>query len=121
MKTLSHFVIYSIFFLISFVSFSQTTKAKKPIPTSIYFLNSNYQFSTFNLNSKLDLNSYKFLQIGNEYFKNNQLTINAKSFYFKPSEFIYDSFQKNKEKEYLEKSFFKLSTLYDLPRNNKNL
>lgn len=120
MKSFLTLIIFCSIYLISNNGFSQSSKTEEQIPNSIYFSNSDYQFSTFNLNSKLNLNTYNFLQIENEYFRNGQINIYAEAFYIKPSQLVFDSYKKLKEKEYLEKSFFKVSSLYDLPRKNKN-
>lgn len=124
MNSLLKLVVYFSFTLVTLTSFSQPIESKKSIPKSIYFSNthnSNFHFSSFNLNEKLNFSTYNFLQIETLYFRKEQLNINLEAFKIRPSLLIFDSYKKLKETEYLEKSFFKVSSLYNLPRKNKNL
>ena len=124
MKSLLKLVVCFSFGLVTLTSFSQSNKTDKYIPKSVYFLNaqnSNYQSSTFNLNSKLNFSSYKFISIEGQNFRKGQLNINSEAFKIKSSQLVFDSYKKLKEIEYLEKSFFNVSSLYDLPRKSRNL
>lgn len=123
MKTILKLVT-CIFFLGTVSCFSQSENTELSVPNSIYFsnsLNKNYQFSTFSLNSKFNFSSYQFLNIEKQNFRKGQLNIHPEAFEIKPSQFIFDSYTKLKENEYLNKSAYNISELYNRSVKPKNL
>lgn len=109
----------SIIFLcfIAFSSFSQiTTSTKKPttIPTSIYVSlpTSTSLNSSINLNERIKLDSYKFVYLNTNSIEEGYFTIPIQNNNTKISSYVFDTYQEIYNKLNLEKSFFKISKLY---------
>jgi hypothetical protein len=109
----------SVIFLcfIAFSSFSQiTTSTKKPttIPTSIYVSlpTSTSLNSSINLNERIKLDSYKFVYLNTNSIEEGYFTIPIQNNNTKISSYVFDTYQEIYNKLNLEKSFFKISKLY---------
>lgn len=98
-------------------SFSQeinTTNETNTIPKSIYsYISLPNSYNNFiNLNERLKLNSYKFLFINEKSVENGYFTITLNN-PFKTSKYSLDTYKKIQNKLDLEKSFFKISKIYE--------
>lgn len=117
---------FIIFCLFSFgVSFSQkqpTDSIIKKIPVSIYTATqiSTDLNSLLNMNNRLDLKSYNFLVLDKTAFGMGDFTVPLYNIPLKPSNYIYDTYNKNHQKSILEAAFFNVSDLY-LPRTKNSL
>jgi hypothetical protein len=109
-------------FLVSTIAFSQGIKTTD-VPNSIYsfsYLSKNT--SNAELNSyALFSSKYQFLLLDSKSFRNSQLSINTKAFKIKPTYFFEEFIISEHEKNILQRSFFKINDLYELPRDNKRL
>jgi len=98
-------------------SFSQennATEETNTIPKSIYSHMStpNSYNNIVNLNERLKLNSYKFVFIDEKSVENGYFTISVNN-PFKTSKYSLDTYKKIQNKLDLEKSFFKISKIYE--------
>ncbi|SNR71684.1 hypothetical protein SAMN04488111_2672 [Lutibacter flavus] len=112
--------IYCIFFILaSFGMFSQETieeNEKQLVPISIFTLiNKSTEInSTFSINNKLNLNSYRFVFLDEKKIKEGYFTIPIERMDRTPSKFIYETYANVYHQLNMEKSFFKVSDLYRL-------
>ena len=111
-----------IIFLLSTITYSQGLK-KADIPNSIYtfnYLDKNTSNDVIDSNSLISF-KYQFLYLDSESFRISQLSINTKAFKIKPTYFFEEFIIREHKKNILERSFFKINDLYELPRNKTNL
>lgn len=99
--------------------FSQETieeNEKQLVPISIFTLiNKSTEInSTFSINNKLNLNSYRFVFLDEKKIKEGYFTIPIERMDRTPSKFIYETYANVYHQLNMEKSFFKVSDLYRL-------
>lgn len=114
--TKNHFVL--IFIL--FTSFIFSQEKENSIPVSIYTNNAEFVDlnSTYNINKKLNLTSFKFLFLNVRDIEEGYYTIPFYHNNNSPSIYIYDTYNKVYQTAELQKSFFKVADLYK-PRSKE--
>jgi hypothetical protein len=108
--------------LFSFATYSFSQEKIKNInktflPESIYSssLNQNSDLNSFyNINKKLNLKSYKFAIINPISIEEGYFTIPFQNFDKVPTSYIFETYQDLYHNQDLKKSFFKLSSLYNV-------
>jgi len=116
MKLYLNFLIVFILFPTAFV-FSQKitlTYLNNKLPSSIYTsdLLSTDINSTYNINSKLNLHSYKFVFLDETKIEEGYFTIPFENINKTPTKYINDSYTKIYNNLNLKSAFFKVSDLY---------
>ncbi|MBI9040161.1 hypothetical protein [Lutibacter sp.] len=106
--------------LVFFTSVIFSQEIKKTIPVSIYTNNAEFTdlISTFNIHKKLNLTSYKFMFLAVKNLEEGNFNI---SFYNinSPSMYIYETYTKVYQTAQLQRSFFKVSDLYNIRSKNQ--
>lgn len=115
---LKNTILFVFLYFVALKSFSQeitVAKQAKIIPKSIYSqitTSSNFN-AIVNLNERLKLNSYKFVYINEKNIENGYFTVPLNTTFKATSKFSLDTYKKIKDRLELEKSFFKVSKLYE--------
>lgn len=115
-----HFAL--IFLCFTTFIFAQQNEAVKPLPVSIYSSNSDFidLNSTYAINKKLNLTTFKFMYLNIRNIEEGYYTIPFYNINNAPSSYIYETYNKVYQTAQLQKSFFKVSDLYK-PRTNNQL
>jgi len=95
---------------------------KKEIPVSIYSATqiSNDLNSLLNVNKRLSLKFYNFLVLDEKNIEMGNFTVPLNNISLKPSNYIYETYNKVYLKSILEAAFFDISNLYKFRERNKN-
>ena len=95
---------------------------KKENPVSIYTVAqiSNNLNSLLNVNKRLSLKSFNFLILDEKNIEMGNFTVPLHNISLKPSNYIYDTYNKIYQKSILEAAFFDISDLYKVRERSKN-
>lgn len=119
-KKTSLILIAFFVFALSHSQEKELVKKDSTIPVSIYSIPtfSNNYYSSYNLNSRLDLTSFQFLKFNKNSFEGGNFTVPFYKITQSPSEYIYDTYNKIYQYKVLNSAFFNVSDLYKVrPKN----